>query len=1344
MAIVSKREEDQQGLAQFHPAVAAWFTGTYPTVSNIQRLGWPMLQRGSHCLMTAPTGSGKTLAAFLHGIDRLVRMRSAGELGDETRILYISPLRALSNDINANLLAPLAGIDTQLRHLNADPARINTWVRTGDTTATERARMRRTHPHILATTPESMYILLTSKSGRLMLSTVDTLIVDEIHSLAGTKRGAHLSLSMERLHQLTNGQLQRIGLSATQKPLKAFANFLCGGRDCQILDASQQRHLDLQIQMPPTPLSAVMPNEVWGEIYDAISTITETHRVTLVFVQNRRQAERCARQIGERIGADQVCSHHGSLAREQRLEAERRLKQGELKCLVATASLELGIDIGDIDMVCQIGSPGNIGTMLQRIGRSRHQLGAIPSGRLFPTSPDDLVECTALLRALREGELEEIHCYPAPLDVLAQQLVAEVSCGEQQAESLLQLFRHAWPYRTLTTETYTEVVDMLSRGFTRQRRDALIHYDRVQGGLRPHPSARLTAITCGGTIPDQFEYEVVLMPQELRIGSLNEDFAFESMTGDIFQLGNHSYRILQVQQGKVLVEDAHGLPPNLPFWLGEFPGRSDQLSRAVSKLREHLDDWLTTLSPDKVLQRLELEYQLQGTASRQLLNYLQRARTILGQLPTQQCIVLERFLDAVGDMHLVLHSPYGARINRAWGLALRKRFCRKFNFELQAAALEDSILLSLSATHSFPLPEVAEYLQSQSATDVLTQAVLDAPVFTTRWRWNACISLAVKRFRNGRRSPPQFQRSDAENLVAQVFPDQIACAENLAGAREIPHHPLIDQTIYDCLQESMDAKGFTSILRAREDGRISFSSCDLLVPSPLAERIINARPYAFLDDAPAEERRALAISSAPGHGTAASMRQPSPKAVATVCDQLWPHTRTADQLYDWIDSIGFVSATEAVRQNWQAQIVALRAHDRIQPLKAGEPLWVSDRRYAKIVALLSANPPDPAQLTTLLRDRLEVSGPVSTAALTLLTGLSSEQIATALGTLEQEGTVIRTHIRGNNNELWCERHILARINRTSINLLRNAVRPVSPERFKSFLIDWQGVGSARRSGLNALDAVLRQMEGFSAPAECWEQALMPARLDDYGPNMLDALCASGRYLWLRLDMRTEPTRSASLQRTPIALIPREHLSLWLGTRPDAQPSARTQRILKLLQNLGPSFYADLVRESDMLPVQVEEALGELANLSLVSSDTFAGVRALLPITRHRHRRRRRRTALVPMDLAGRWFLLPEGSNDTDSLKHRAGVLLQRYGIVYRNLLERERHAPRWRDLLKYYWHMEAGGKIRGGRFIEGVDGEQFALPEALAELRRPDRPTDTIAGLAHADPLASILQTQTP
>ena len=1127
----------------FHSAVATWFNQSFTAPTAAQAQAWPAIQASRHVLIAAPTGSGKTLAAFLTAIDALVRQGLDGRLENETQVVYVSPLKALSNDINRNLETPLAGIRAALRAQGLPDVEIRTSVRTGDTPPGERDRMRKSPPHIVVTTPESLYILLGSESGRAMLKTTRTVIVDEIHALAPNKRGTHLSLSLERLAALCGARLSRVGLSATQKPIELVARFLVGADgasppDCTIIDTGHRRARDLALEVSSAPLEAVMSGEVWEQVYKRLAELIDEHRTTLIFVNTRRMAERASRQLSERLGEERVAAHHGSLAKEQRLDAERRLQRGELKALVATASLELGIDIGDVDLVCQLGSPRSIASFLQRVGRSGHAVDGTSKGRLFPLSRDDLVECAAVIDSVKRGELDLLAVPDEPLDVLAQQIVAEVCAREWNEDELFALARHAWPYRALQREDFSALVDMLAEGFSsrRGRRAALIHHDAVNRVLRGRRGARLTALTSGGTIPDNADYQVLLEPESQVIGTVNEDFAVESLAGDVFQLGNASYRILRVERGVVRVEDAHGLPPTIPFWLGEAPGRSDELSKSVARLRTEIATRLRN-SPEHeaALSWLIDQVGIAEPAATQLVDYMASAHAALGTLPTQETIIFERFFDEAGGMQLVIHSPYGSRINRAWGLALRKRFCRKFNFELQAAATEDNIVLSLTTAHSFELGEVARYLHSASVRPVLIQALLGAPMFITRWRWVAGVSLALPRFRSGKKVPPQLARMAAEDLIATVFPDQLACAENLVGERVVPDHLLVRQTISDCLNDAMDIGGLERLLAGLESGDIRVVTRDLTEPSPLALEVLSARPYAYLDDAPLEERRTQAVMSrrwlAPE--TASDLGQLDAEAIARVRAESWPDPANADELHDALVWLGFLTEGEAQAvPNWCEWFAELAQQNRVAQLKAPRTtLWITAERLPQFKALWPQARLSPAiyapsgyaqqegspeaALVEIVRGRLEGQGPVTQAALADALGLEPQDIGAALTALETEGFALRGRFTpGASVDEWCERGLLARIHRYTVKRLRAEIEPVAARDFLRFLFDWQRVAAdTRMQGPEAVGELVRQLEGFEAPAGAWETEILPARLVEYEPSWLDDHCLVGQITW---------------------------------------------------------------------------------------------------------------------------------------------------------------------------------------------------------------------------------------
>ncbi|WP_017164606.1 DEAD/DEAH box helicase [Xanthomonas phaseoli] len=1351
-------------LQHFHPVVAAWFAQTFAAPTPAQIAAWPAIQAGRHTLVAAPTGSGKTLTAFFAAIDALIRdgLANGGALPDETRVVYVSPLKALSNDIHLNLDAPLQGIRAALVAGGLPDVPIRTAVRTGDTPQRERAQARRTPPHILVTTPESLYVLLGSASGRTSLRHVRTVIVDEIHAVASDKRGSHLSLTLERLQRLVAQPITRVGLSATQKPIETVAQFLVGvdadgvPPPCEIVDIGYTRRRDLALALPPTPLSVVMSNDQWLQVYADVAALAQQHRTTLVFVNTRRMAERAARHLGDLLGKQRVSAHHGSLSRETRLLAEQRLKAGDLTVLVATASLELGLDIGDVDLVCQLGSPRSIATFLQRAGRSGHKVGGTPKARLFPQTRDELVECAALLDSIRRGELDALRIVPAPVDVLAQQIVAETACEDWDEDALFALVRRARPFAGLSRASFDSVVRMLCDGFSTRLgpRAGYLHRDAVHRRLHARRGARMTALTSGGTIPETGDYSVVLEPQAEKIGTVNEDFAVESLTGDVFQLGNASYRILRVEAGRVRVEDAKGAPPNIPFWLGEAPGRSDELSAAVSRLRGEIAARLDTAPHQAARDWLQRELEMSAEAARQLVDYLASACTALGAMPTQQCLVMERFFDASGGTQLVIHSPYGSRINRAWGLALRKRFCRTFNFELQAAATEDAIVLSLSTSHSFALEEVGRYLHSSSAEHVLIQALLDAPLFGVRWRWNATNAMALPRFSGGNKVAPQLQRMKSEDLLATVFPDQVACAENLVGEREVPDHPLVAQTLEDCLHHAMDSEGWLQVLRGLESGAVTLVARDLAAPSPLAAEALNARPYAFLDDAPLEERRTQAVQGRRYTPQSSDdLGQLDPQAIEAVREEAWPQPRDAEEMHEALVGLGVLPVAETTDAQWQAWLGALAAAGRASciALHGSPALWISAERidwFMPLYRQATAQPPlqEPADcrvadwqrdwaVRELLRGRLSAVGPAQVPALSNALLVPESEIALALAALQREGYVMAgqfsAHVQA---EEWCERHLLARIHRYTLGRLRREIEPVSQRDYARFLFEWQHVDSSSRvAGPDALAGVVGQLEGFEAPAVLWESELLPARIRDYQPAWLDELCTAGRTLWARL--RPGGGRSgAALRSTPIVLLPRREAQRWsaLARDPDDAPlGSRAQRVMDVLQQQGALFFDEIADAAHLMNTELEDALSELVMRGRAHCDSYAGLRALLVPASKRpsalSRQRRRASALGIRD-AGRWApvrALPElplaeaAQRHQDTLEHVARTLLRRYGVVCWRLLEREAAwLPPWRELLRMYQRLEARGEIRGGRFIAGLSGEQFALPEAIAALRR--------------------------
>jgi len=1382
---------------KFHPIVARWFEQKFGSPTAPQQDGWPAIQAGSHTLIAAPTGSGKTLAAFLASLDHLFRLGMANKLADETYVVYVSPLKALSNDIHKNLEEPLAGIREAIRRKNHQDVEVRSAVRTGDTPAAERLAISRKPPHILVTTPESLYLLLTSVSGRKLLSTVRTLIVDEIHAVVANRRGSHLALSMERLAALVGHSLQRIGLSATQKPILDVARFLVGNRDisksgkpdCEIIDTGHRRKLDLAIELPQSPLEAVMSNEVWGEIYHRLAELVREHKTTLIFVNTRRLAERVTAHLADLLGRENVTSHHGSLSTHLRLDAESRLKRGELKALVATSSLELGIDVGSVDLVCQVGSIRSIATALQRIGRAGHSRQGVPKGRFFPLTRDELVECVATLQCIRRGDLDLLHIPEKPRDILAQQIVASAASEEWTEDTLFSLIRGAFPYRNLTRNEFVEILRMLNEGFTtkRGRRAALIHYDAVNHRIRGRRGARLTALTSGGAIPDNSDYRVVLEPAQTFIGTVNEDFAVESIAGDIFQLGNASWKIIQIVAGTVRVEDAHGQPPGIPFWLGEAPARTAELSHAISGLDEKLA-LLIADSPDKSAGNRDVilssladwlmnEAPLSREGALQLAIYFFDAYQALGALPSEKVIIIERFFDESGGMQLVIHSRFGARLNRAWGLALRKRFCRAFNFELQSAATDDAIVLSLGTQHSFALEDVFRFLNSKTVREILIQALLDSPMFPIRWRWNATRSLALPRFRSGRKVAAPLQRMESENLLAAVFPDQLACLENIAGDREVPDHPLVKQTIEDCLIEAMDIDGLESLLRQIEDGKIQCIARDLPEPSPLASEILSARPYAFLDNAPLEERRAHAVQTRRASDSAGrnELGILDVAAIRQVCEDAWPQVQNPDELYDAILQLGIVSGAELKRCHPDAEkwVEALREENRVAQHDSLR-FWFATERTAYVQEVYSQlklesfpsatfrKPADPEEaLRELVRGRMEIIGPITVQHLADFFTLPPSTVEQALLALESEGFILRGKFNPAATETeWCDRRLLARIHRLTINRLRAEIQPVTLADFQHFLLSWQHVLPGRQmEEISGAEAILHLLDGYELPAAAWEAAVLAARVKDYDPRWLDQLCFTGRFGWGRLSPPPNVKSRAfpPLRSSPVSLFSRENIGHWLelAGQPRVDFSSETELVLKTLAEKGALFFSEIAKHTGLLKSRVEQALGELVSHGWVTADSFEGLRALLTPQEKRARfgdvgRPRRHHEVTSIEFAGRWSLLrtypiapvtdAARNHNEDAIKAFANALLRRYGIVFRKMLDREALKVSWFELGRAFRQMEARGEIRGGHFISGVSGEQFALPEAIAHLRslRKTDKSHELISLNGSDPLNLI------
>jgi len=1508
-------EGAQDALAWAHPVVQEWFTAKFGSPTEPQIAGWPAILRGEPTLISAPTGSGKTLAAFLVCTDQLLRAALAGDLAPQTQVVYISPLKALSNDVQKNLDGPLAEIQQLAMQRGYLCPEIRTAVRTGDTLPKERLAMLKHPPHILVTTPESLYLLLTAGKSRQNLTRVRTVIVDEIHAIADDKRGAHLALSLERLDALVCGENrlapgamlvgmeqppQRIGLSATQNPIELVASFLTGvehsasghchperrlaalpravvegfascperrlsqepRQPATMIQVGQRRTLDLAIEVPSDELGSIASTAMWTEIFDKLAALADQHRSTLVFVNTRRLVERISFELSERLGADAVAAHHGSLSRVMRLDAEQRLKAGEIKILIATASLELGIDIGTVDLVCQIATTRAVAVAMQRVGRAGHWRGAIPKGRFFATTRDDLLEQAALLRKMAAGELDRLEIPDSPMDVLMQQIVAAVGAESWDEDALYHVVRRAWPYRNLTREHYQELLALLHNGIesSRGRYGAYLLRDRVQGHLHARRGARSIAIANGGAIPDTSLFAVMLQPENVQIATLDEHFAVDSSPGDVVLLGNTSWRIQRVDpQGKVLVEDAHGAPPTIPFWEGEAPQRTGVLCDGVSDLRAEIDARTRDVKPSHLgaprlasetwdcaaepfgAQRRDvaecIAWLMQAcflprSAALQLITYVVNGRAALGAVPTKTTIIAERFFDEGGGQQLILHAPFGGRINKAWGLALRKRFCRGFNFELQAAATDNGINISLAEQHSFPLADVFQFLTERTAKELLEQAAIPSPLFKNRWRWAAGRSLQLLRMSKGKRVAPQIQRTRSDDLLASVFPHASACPETMVGDIEIPDHPLVREVMKDTLTEAMDIEGLLDVLRGIASGAIRTLAVDTPVPSLFAHELVHAMPYAYLDDADAAARRTRAVSLRRSLPDAVSddAGRLDQAAIKTVRAQLWPDVRDEHELHDLLLSlvalpVEFLAAHAhlAGTQHWPLFFDRLAQHGRAQVLEFdSSPMWVATERLPE-AALLWRIPsqdchPEPLQpchaersaqcevggsafhesaTLSLTQGWLQLLGPITATQLGALTHVEPQTLHHALLAMEMQGIAMRgvfEQPKPNDDEPcaieWCERRILQRIHRLTLGTLRKQVEPVSPAVFMRWLLDWQHVApQTQLSGEEGVLAAIEQLEGFEAPAIAWERTLLPARVAEYDPRWLDNLCLAGVVGWGRLSPHpawlsvaesAAPRRVIPTSAAPITFYLRESAA-WLHAALAAKCvdegvlaqslSPEAQQLRALLAEHGAAFAADLQRTSGLSKLQTSNALWELATAGLASADGFDPLRAMMdprrkPLAAAQAPPVSLRKRAAARTTAGRWSLLAEpaiqalggppfpassekvgsaniiaaGKQRDEALDACARILLCRYGVLFRDLLARESNAPKWRDLLPILRRLEARGEIRGGRFVGGPFGEQYALPEAVELLRAARRQSEARSGeeaicVAAADPL---------
>jgi ATP-dependent Lhr-like helicase len=1296
--------------------VHRWFTETFREPTRPQREGWESIASGRDTLIVAPTGSGKTLASFLWALDHLHRLGLEGRLEDRVYVVYVSPLRALNNDIEKNLREPLAGIRAAAAAEGPQPPEVRVAVRTGDTLAAARQAMTRRPPHVLITTPESLYILLTTQGFRPALAQTRFVIVDEVHALMGSKRGAHLALSLERLQALVEGaggaRPQRVGLSATVRPVEDALAFLTGAtsREPVLIDAGFSRDLDLQVVSPVDDFLTATSDTVWDAALQQIAELVQAHRTTLVFAQSRRSAERLARDLNDRLPDGQVAAHHGSLSRRARLEAENRLKAGELRALVATSSLELGIDVGAIDLVVQVQSPRNVAAALQRVGRSGHLLSRTSKGRIVVTKGEELLEAAAVVRTIRERQLDRIAMPEAPLDVLAQQIVAAVAAESLDVDTLHRRFVNAAPYRALSRETFLEVVRAVAEPLP-----------RVNDRLHARRGTRFLALTAGGTIPDAGLYDVYVSETDLKVGTLDEEFVTESLPGDVFLLGSHAWRIAKVRADRVLVEDAQGMSPTIPFWKGEHPSRSWDLGLAVGRLRRDAADHVDAPDFEAWAAR---ETGVDARAARAMHAWLVKAGEVLQGVADDQGIVVESFSDEMGGRHAMIHSVFGMRINGAWGMALREQIRRRFGLLVEASHVDDGILLSFAPGQVPPAPERLVTLVGPEDLDpLLGEALIGSPLFGTRFRHAAVRALFIPRMTRGQRTPAYLQRLKADALLESV--------------RGQPDFPVVAETLRECFNDAFDVPRLRRLLERLYDGELWTRHVDTPVPSPFVYPLLMAWDWAYLDTGHAEERRSDTIamrktwSVAPG-----PMRADIVAAVEAELQKTTPdrRARDANELAAILDDLGDLTRAEIAERvlgDADPLIAALAAERRIAEVEfGGRRAWIPAPD-----ATLYAGLATEAGLERLALRVLRTRGPLTAEALAARYSLAAVDVTPSLQRLVLRGLVREgTFVADSTEHQYVHVAVLDEIQRRQVHA-RRIPRPVATaEQFSAFLLRRHHLHPEHRLvGPPGVLAALELLQGEDFPARVWEQDLLPARVEDYQREWLDRLGLAGDIVWTVFE---RPTRAKGATpavdpvsdrgragRVGVAL--RENIG-WLreeGERPELDPAVKN--VLLHLQLRGASFARDLARASGLDAAQLLAALWELFRAGLATPDTFSAIVATSTLpravqgrasARRRPRRGQARGPLATLPPIGRWSALAdeEPLSPEDRDEARAQLLLARYGVVARELARGD-----WATLRHVLLRMEYGGEVVRGYFVEGLSGEQYALEEALADLTAP-------------------------
>jgi ATP-dependent helicase Lhr and Lhr-like helicase len=1292
-------------LAPFSPAVREWFERTFDAPTPAQELGWPAIASGKSVVIQAPTGSGKTLAAFLWALDR-------ARAGEGTQVLYVSPLKALNYDVERNLRGPLAGIGSNL----------SVAVRTGDTPPRERLAMLRERPDILITTPESLYLMLTSRASEL-LGSVRVAIVDEVHAVAGSKRGAHLALSLERLERLTTEPLQRIGLSATQRPLAEIGRFVSGGRPIELVDAGRAKELDLRVVVPLEDMREPggEGNSIWPSIYPALLELVREHRSTIVFVNNRRLAERLALRLNDLAEKEIARAHHGSLAREQRIEVEELLKKGEIPALVATSSLELGIDMGAVDLVVQVESPKSVARGLQRVGRAGHRLDEPSKGRIFPKFRADLLESAVVVRRMLEGAIEETKVVRTPLDVLAQQIVAIASQEEIAVDELHDLARRAYPFRDLSRQQLENVLDMLAGRYPSEEFAELrprIVWDRVRGLVRGREGARRLAVTNAGTIPDRGLFGVHLVDGGGRVGELDEEMVYEARAGQTFLLGASTWRIEEITRDRVLVSPAPGVPALVPFWKGEGVGRPYELGEAIGRSGREL----VALDDERALERLTGEHLLDERAAQNLLTYLREQEAATGALPSDRTIVVERFRDEIGDWRLCILSPFGGRVHAPWSLALSARLRESLGMEVNALWSDDGVALHLPDADT-PPPVDDVLVDPDELEELVVAEVGGTALFGARFRENAARALLIPRRRPGQRTPLWQQRLKAQSLL-QV-------------ARRYADFPVVLETYRECLQDVFDLPALKGLLAALRQRRIDVVAVETPSASPFASSLLfdYVATYMYEDDTPLAERRAQALAldrdllrELLGQEELRELLDAA--AVEEVESELRGRPRSPDQLHDLLLRRGDLAAGE-FDETLAAPLEAERRAVRVRV--AGEERLIAAEDAGRYRDGVGAMPPaglpeaflegGAGALRGLLLRFARGRGPFTTAEAARRFGLEAEGMEAELQGLEAEDLLVRGELRpGGTEREWCDPDVLRRLRRASLAALRREVEPTAQAAFGRFLPAWHGID--RKAGLRE---ALVPLQGLALPVPLWERDVLPRRVHGYQPAWLDQLCASGEVAWVGAGLERAALyfrEDAPALGRPAVLPP-----------PDGEPYERIRAALAA----GALFWFDLLRETGLDPEAALPALWDLVWAGEVTNDAWQPLRASrrfeAPRADRRGRRFSRARANAITATQGRWTTTePIFAGDPDT-RAVAELLLERHGIVTGDGVRAEGtpggYAPVYRELRR----METLGVCRRGYFVEGLGGAQFALPGAVERLReRTDRDEEQALVLAAADP----------